>query len=206
MSVIIALPLSAQSELKAYLLLPTSFSPHFTHLVCPKSRVSKPTIRPEKGLIPGQGGRFLRSRFDAPGGRCHGRLPLRSIHPSELRSFGSRSQGRGRPWSARAILPSLRYKHLLQFHHPFARQYTPLILHPVLASENDDHGSTSFAWMDLSLDLLFCKSGSRSGPIQVSRISFSVGRRSKRQSSLHMFGVGERSCKSPATRMCSTGT
>ncbi len=31
------------------------------------------------------------------------RVPLRSIHPSELRSFGSRSRGRGRPRSVRAF-------------------------------------------------------------------------------------------------------
>ena len=31
------------------------------------------------------------------------RVPLRFIHPSELRSFGSRSRGRGRPRSVRAF-------------------------------------------------------------------------------------------------------
>lgn len=31
------------------------------------------------------------------------RVPLRSIHPTELRSFGSRSRGRGRPRSGRAF-------------------------------------------------------------------------------------------------------
>lgn len=31
------------------------------------------------------------------------RVPLRFIHPSELRSFGSRSRGRGRPRSGRAF-------------------------------------------------------------------------------------------------------